>query len=279
MGEKRAMDVRIDENGFMLLSGWDENLSRISGAGLPNPMAESSYQQYPLGAELWDISTGRKFRYALNGAATPGAGRLLQGAAAPVAGHTGINPTAAEAVGETIVSLESSATNHVANQYAGGLCVVRDIDGSMGAGSGEVYRVKSHPAHVHATDPTCLFTLHDLNGLKTAWTTSTVIDLLRHKLAAVIIHPSPPTAGALAGVAIIDLTASYYFWCQYAGPAPVLADGTLTVDDCVRPSETIDGAVAVFDANEADDADHGPCGRVVMLSADTKIATIDLQLP
>jgi hypothetical protein len=109
-----------------------------------------------------------------------------------------------------------------------------------------------------------------------------------NKYKSLIIHPSPPTA-LVVGVPVIAVTASYYFWAQVGGLCPVLADGTLVINNGVSPSESVDGAVSPQEVVLTEAAPNtltaaqlrtatNRVGTVVAVNATTEYAVIDLSI-
>jgi len=157
---------------------------------------------------------GRVFYYAKNSsAAITSAGMLVDGIAAVAAHDMGLTVTAATAVGSATISLEVPTTDLTKNQYQDGYIVFND-----GPGEGEIYRIASHPAHDASDDNTCVFTLVDPSGTRTALTTASEAGLVYNPYTDVLLADGdgPPAHGPL-GVTTIPVTASYYCWIQTAG--------------------------------------------------------------
>ena len=191
---------------------------------------ETSEQKQKLGTRA-QTPDGRVFYYARNGsAAITTAGMIVDAAAAfAVAAHDMDVPvTAATAAGSTTVSLEVPTTDLTKNQYADGYLIFND-----GPGEGEVYRIKSHPAHDASADATCVFTIDEPDGIRTALTTSSIAGLHKNPYNAVALVDGD--AGNLnnrtgvLGVTTIPVTASYYFWLQTAGVASVSVGAQVAV--------------------------------------------------
>jgi len=175
-----------------------------------------------------------KYRYGLAGAVDIALGVLCQ-APVPAAVHHDLVPLASYAAGVRLVGLTIGAANIAADEYAGGCLHVND-----GTGQGQVKKILSHPAALSGA--TCVFTLVD--PLTTALDIAlSLCAITRNPYNQAIIHPSPPTA-QLVGVPVAAIVAGRYGWFQTRGPAAVLTQGTLYIYQQVRPSATIDGAVA-----------------------------------
>lgn len=174
------------------------------------------------------------YRYGQVGAVNLALGVLCQ-SPVPPANHHGLVPAASYPVGTRIVTLTLGATPLAADEMAGGWLHVND-----GTGQGQAFRILSHPAALAAA--TCQFTLID--PITTAFNVAdTLCALTANPYAAVIIHPSPPTA-RLVGVPVAAMAAGSFGWFKTRGPAAVLTAGVLYIHRGVRASPTVDGAVS-----------------------------------
>lgn len=215
---------------------------------------ETSEQKQKLGTRA-QTPDGRVFYYARNGsAAITTAGMIVDAAAAfAVAAHDMDVPvTAATAAGSTTVSLEVPTTDLTKNQYADGYLIFND-----GPGEGEVYRIKSHPAHDASADNTAVFTLDEPDGIRTALTTSSLAGVFVNPYAAVKIIDGDGTmeTGAL-GVTTIPMTASYYGWIQTAGIGSVAIGAAVgVVGDGLQISQASgeSGRAELYDLSGEDD--------------------------
>ena len=198
---------------------------------------------------------GRVFYYARNGsAAITTAGMIVDAAAAfAVAAHDmDVPATEAHSVGDATVSLEVPTTDLTKDQYADGYLIFND-----GPGEGEVYRIKSHPAHDASDDNTAIFTLDEPDGVRTALTTSSLAGLLVNPYAAVKIIDGDGTmeTGAL-GVTTVPVTASYYCWIQTAGISSVAIGAAVgVVGDGLQISQASgeSGRAELYDLSGEDD--------------------------
>ena len=263
--------LRVNEDGFVLMPGIDQNLDRTSGAGHPNPNEEHSVKRHPLGTVLLDPSGGRAWRYGLAGGVALAAGKLVQ-SEVHVAVHENM-ATGTEPAGETTISVTPVTTDIPVDDYDEGFLWINNE-----AGEGEIHRVLTTPAisagaagdiELYANDP-----------IVTAFEAATLASLVRHPGAQVIVHPSPPTAG-LYGVPNIPITAAYYGWFQYRGPCPVLFDDgavAFAAGEPVRASDGQDGAVEFLnrDGTNENEPEVGIC---LVVSADTEYGLINLTLP
>ena len=252
---KHGYPLSIDEKGRVLLWGASE--------GVTNPphtpadtWAESALQEYPLGTVLWEPNQGRFWRYAQNGAVALDAAVLVQ---KPIvesnADHTDM-AVDTPAIGDVTVTVTNGGnTAIVVNEFKDGWLHVND-----GTGEGHAYRIKSHPAA--ATSATCAITLYDEDPIVVAFVAATTVSLTNHPGYKVIVNPAP-TTGKVYGVTNMAITAAYFFWAQYKGPAAVKTDGSAALANGmpVRASEDDDGAVALtnWDESGVNDEQAGIC--------------------
>ena len=215
---------------------------------------ETSDQRQKLGTR-GTTPDGRVFYYAKNGAsAITTAGMIVDaGTALTVNAHDmDVPATAAHSVGDTTISLEVPTTDLTKNQYADGYLIFND-----GPGEGEVYRIKSNPAHDASDDNTAIFTLDEPDGIRTALTTSSLAGLIVNPYAAVKIIDGDGTmeTGAL-GVTTIPMTASYYGWIQTAGIGSVAVGAAVVpVGDALQISQASgeSGRAELHDESASDD--------------------------
>ena len=197
---------------------------------------------------------GRVFYYARNGsAAITTAGMIVDAAAAfAIAAHDMDVPANANAAGVTAVSVEVPTTDLTLNQYADGYLIFND-----GPGEGEVYRIKSHPAHDASDDNTVIITIDEPDGLRTATTTSSLFGIFVNPYSAVKVIDGDGTmeTGAL-GVTTIPMTANYYGWIQTAGIGSVAIGAAVgVVGDGLQISQASgeDGRAELYDLSGEDD--------------------------
>jgi len=170
---------------------------------------------------------GRVFYYARNGsAAITTAGMIVDaGTALTVNAHDMDVPAAANTAGTTGITISVPTTDLTKDQYADGYIIFND-----GPGEGEVYRIKSHPAHDASDTNDVVITIDEPDGIITATTTSSLCGFLVSPYAAVKIIDGDGTmeTGAL-GVTTIPMTASYYGWIQTAGIGSVAVGAAVGV--------------------------------------------------
>ena len=214
---------------------------------------ETSEKKQKLGTRA-QTPDGRVFYYARNGsAAIASAGFIVDAAAAfAIAAHDMDVPANANAAGVTAVSVEVPTTDLTLNQYADGYLIFND-----GPGEGEVYRIKSHPAHDASDDNTVIITIDEPDGLRTATTTSSLFGIFVNPYSAVKIIDGDGTmeTGAL-GVTTIPMTANYYGWIQTAGIGSVAIGAAVgVVGDGLQISQASgeSGRAELYDLSGEDD--------------------------
>ena len=214
---------------------------------------ETSGQKLKLGTK-GVTPDGRVFYYARNGsAAITTAGMIVDaGTALTVAAHDMDVPAAANAAGTTGITISVPTTDLTKNQYADGYIIFND-----GPGEGEVYRIKSHPAHDASVTNDVVITIDEPDGIRTATTTSSLCGFIVNPYAAVKIIDGAGTAetGAL-GVTTIPMTASYYGWIQTAGIGSVAVGAAVgVVGDALQISQASgeSGRAELHDESASDD--------------------------
>ena len=214
---------------------------------------ETSEKKQKLGTRA-QTPDGRVFYYARNGsAAITTAGMIVDAAAAfAIAAHDMDVPANANAAGVTAVSVEVPTTDLTKNQYADGYLIFND-----GPGEGEVYRIKSHPAHDASDDNTVIITIDEPDGLRTATTTSSLFGIFVNPYSAVKVIDGDGTmeTGAL-GVTTIPMTANYYGWIQTAGIGSVAVGAAVgVVGDGLQISQASSesGRAELYDLSGEDD--------------------------
>ena len=214
---------------------------------------ETEEQKQKLGTRA-QLPDGRVFYYARCGsAAITTAGMIVDAAAAfAIAAHDMDVPANANTAGTTAVSVEVPTTDLTKNQYADGYLIFND-----GPGEGEVYRIKSHPAHDASDDNTVIITIDEPDGLRTATTTSSLFGIFVNPYSAVKIIDGDGTmeTGAL-GVTTIPMTANYYGWIQTAGIGSVAVGAAVgVVGDGLQISQASgeSGRAELYDLSGEDD--------------------------
>ena len=220
--------------------------------GYGQEKAETSGQKHRLGTRA-TTPDGRVFYYAQAGIAISTAGMIVDAATTLTVNAHDMNvPANATSVGDTTVSVEVPTTDLTKNQYADGYLIFND-----GPGEGEVYRIKSHPAHDASDDNTVIITLDEPDGIRTALTTSSLFGLLANPYDGVKLMDGDGTmeTGAL-GVTVIPMTASYYGWIQTAGIGSVALGAVVgIVGDGLQVSQASSesGRAELYDLSGDDD--------------------------
>lgn len=220
----RKMKVIVDENGRAVVLARDE-VDAWQG-GVPDPYAESSTQQFPLGTKILDGD--RVFRYAKADSSAPGIGIPTQGA---TRSHLDSDdditiPTATTAVpmavGDKAIHITGTTNLVVVKDYYKSGYIYTN---NKSNGGGQCLRIKNHAAIVNGA--TCVIYTYD--PLTIALTPGTdVVGLRKNPYDAVIACPATAT-GPVLGVPLIAPTASYYFWLQTGGLAPLLVNVTIAL--------------------------------------------------
>jgi hypothetical protein len=238
-------------------------MTQITGAMLISPQEvfnESSVQNTDLG-QVARTPDGRCFRYVQAGSTALVAGKLQQ-APAIVANHQNIAVAEAASAGATTVTVTLGATAATANAYSNGYLVVNDGDGE-----GYTYQIKSHPA----ADASASLEVELYDELEEALTTSSEVCLIPNKYNGVIVNPTTAT-NVPVGVAVKDITASYYGWIQTKGPVGCLNDSATGVGLGLAPSGSVAGALATVAATT------NQVATALQAGVDTEYRTVDLRM-
>jgi hypothetical protein len=234
-----------------------------------DPYTESASQLFPLGSSLnWG---DRAFKYAqVDGAITAG---LCVQQPVLVANHSQMAATdayAATTTDTTIISIETVGTDLTLNQYQEGFLYVND-----GTGQGQSWKVKSHPAHTHSSDPSCEITVYGKVSTALVASATSQLSLMENPFKDVIVAPVAET-GAVVGVTNIDMTDDYFGWLQVRGPKAVLAASTLVLGhNAVRNDTTTAGAVM---ADNGDDLVQEIGTVMASVVVDSEYCMIDLNI-
>lgn len=176
---------------------------------------------------------GRRYRYALAGAANLAPGKVVVAEAA-TANHTNIVVSSAAAIGAKQISATSGATAGAENAYADGTVVVNDA-----TGEGIAYAIDSHAAWASAA----VATINLVDQVEVALVASTSeVSLLKSPYASVIIAPGA-IAHRAVGVPNVAITAAYYGWVQTVGTCSVLSDGIIAKGANAIISDAVNGAL------------------------------------
>ncbi len=205
---------------------------------------ESATQEYPLGTRYAEPGPlGRVFRYAKAGAAiTPG--KMLAtaqyGGAAGTAEQTQCAVAVAASTNDKRIYITASSSAQVLDLFAGGMAIIMDVS----ATPDDFYSIpiESHSALLSTGTASYI----DLQyGAPVALTTSDKVDLFVNPWKDIIIQPTTTHTGSPIGVAQVNVTSAYYFWCQTWGPVGIMSNaGPLTVGASVISSTDIAGGIA-----------------------------------
>ena len=204
--------------------------------------SESATQNYPIGTFYNENGPlHRGFMYAKAGAAiTPG--KLLATAAlsgADTTLQTACAVSVAAAAGDERIFITAVTTAQVADLFAGGMAVINDVSPTPD----DFYSIPVAGNSAIAASGTASY-IDLAYGVPVALTTSDKVDLSVNPWKNVIIQPVTTHTGSPAGVALINVTSGYYFWCQTWGPVGIMSNaGPLTVGSAVLSSTDIAGGV------------------------------------
>lgn len=193
---------------------------------------ERSTQKFPLGS-VGRMIDGRAFRYAKNGGVALRAGSIVQGVAPQVWSAGGTSGPLALENGTTQTStwktlqLETTFTTLDAKDYFKDGWLYVSSTGHV-ATVGYSLQIKSSKAHTASSTLLELTLMDGQHLLATLNTSDNSFGIMRNPYEAVIVvaQGAAPTAIVL-GVPPMAITASYYFWLQTWGLAPVEAGSAL----------------------------------------------------
>lgn len=240
---------------------------------------ESATQKYRLGeryAPSWD-PLGRVFRYALAGAAiTPG--KLLSAAALSGAGttlQTACAVAVVSVIGDTKIYLTAITTEQVASRFADGVAVFNDVS----ATPDEFYTCAIKDNSVIAIAGIVSYIeLYGDDTLPVALNTNDRVDLTVNQWKNVVESPVTTFIGSPAGVAQLNITSGYYFWCQTWGPCGIMSNtGPLTIGADVIAGLDIAGGIISQVAGAASVV-NSRIGYCLNVSTDVYGGTVFLQI-
>ena len=213
---------------------------------------ETSSQKHKLGTRA-TTPDGRVFYYVENsGTAITTGGQIVNGKDAVAAHDMDVAATAAHSAGDTTISIEVPTTDLTANQYKDGYLYFND-----GPGQGEIYQIKSHPAHDASADNTVIITIDEEDGIATALTTSSLCGLMYNPYKDIDIIDGDGTMGTgPLGVTCAPLTADYFGWIQTAGIGSVAIGAAVgVVGDGLQISQASgeSGRAELYDLSGEDD--------------------------
>lgn len=237
----------------------------------------TSDQKVALGCELeLNDATHRKFVYCKNGGTALGKSKMVQTPAHDAELITSLAQTAyGVAAGQQTFDVLMTTGNGVTkNSLRDGWMLVSDGATAMG----DMYLVRSNKWTT--SDTVLSVTIADDGGLRTVIAATDDVCFIGSKYTGLIVTTEAP-AGGPVGVPLVDVTASYYFWAQFAGYTPIFTDDTDTIvvgDPVMLSVDTTaasDGTVCLVDAS----ADDYVVGNCVFAGAVSECSIIDLRLP
>lgn len=249
------------------------NCAIISGGRLAGGVAQTPYQQsitqnFMMGSKMRMVD-GRKFIYSKAGSGGHAIGTMHQ-TEVPLSNWTDEVQTAygfaiGQSAGTVLITTGSSLT---ANEWKDGFMNVLS-----GTGIGQCHQILSNTAH--ETLPHV--TLNE--GVVSAILAADHVSIVKNRFLDTIVVPTGVQTGRLTGVALLGVTAAYFYWSQVKGPAPVLVDtgGALAFDHQVGNGGAVAGACDVLIPTTAS-ALMESWGRVLSVGAATEYALIDLDL-
>lgn len=222
-------------------------MANLAGATLVGQdlYEESSTPLHRVG-QLGVDSFGNRYRYVKNGGVALVTGNLLQEPAEDTQFNNMAVP-AAEAIGQTEITVTNGTTTVTANMFDGGQLFV-----SYATGIGQNFRILSHTTGTSGASIT--YTID--RPLKIALDTTSKVTVRKNKYNGVIQTPATTSTGGVVGVALYAMTISYYGWIQSGGDVACLADtGTNFANDLrgVSVSLAVAGAVKPNDGAEGTD--------------------------
>jgi len=236
----------------------------------------STTQKHRLGTKM-RYNDGRVFYYSKAAEAIT-AGYVTMGTLTAADHHQDLAVAEAAAVGATQIKLTNGGSTAVvgSGKYSGDFTTRGDyVDGYVfindAAGEGQIFSIEDHSAA--ATGATLTIDLSGNESVQTALTTSSEAGIHKPVGHSVEVWDASDIDGPALGVPTHDIDSGEFFWNQTAGPAAVLAGGTLVLGNEAFSSS--DGAVG---PSAADNSVECRVGTVLAASANTEYALIDLQI-
>jgi hypothetical protein len=235
------------------------------GNNIPNVLEESADQLAIIGSKL-RFPDGREFRYTKCGTTGIGIAKMAQAEAATANWYdqlqTGLGWSAGDQSGTILIT--AGATPAV-NEWKEGWLFV-----NKGTGLGQCHKITSNTSH--ATEPV----VSVLNPTVSAIPAASEVTIIKSNFRDSLVVATGGLTARPIGVPLIGVTASYYYWSQVKGPAPLTVDTGETVVIGQPVSHPATCAVA---------GTCGPCvtlenryGIVMRVGAADEIALVDLDL-
>lgn len=219
--------------------------------GSGGPIAQRG--RLPLGTQLV-LQDGRKFRFALNGAAVLTIGEAISSAAIITTDQS--MTAAAASVGDRTITFTHGGATVVINYFAEGFAII-----SVTPGLGNTYKIASHAALTSGGADTV--NLAPGHAVRTALTTASDVSLLANPYAGVI-QVAATITGVPVGVAITAIPIADFGWLQTRGPCGVICTGTMTIGS---PAVMLLSAGTAGTPAPATAATQPEVGKVLMVEA------------
>lgn len=244
-----ALNYPLSEQVHRMFNyGIDGNI--ISGKmwhnAVPNVYAESVTQLADIGTMLrMPASDSRAFIYCKAAAAEIGIAKMAQAEAATSQWYDQLQTAYGWAAGASSGTiLITTGATPTANEWKDGWLFI-----NKGTGLGEMHRIISNTSH--ATIPTVTIAEPLVQAIPAA---SECTILKSNFLDTIVVATGGLTARPI-GVPLITVTASYYYWSQVKGPAPMIVDtddsvtvglpcacpATCAVAGTIGPAVTLEG--------------------------------------
>jgi hypothetical protein len=207
--------------------------SRIIFGDQSEPMQDiyesSASQKYVLGTKL-EMPDGRVFRYAKAGGTALVQARMTQSGVTSAAHYTAIPQTGyARAVGQTDITalvatgaIAGTATGYEENAFSGGWLVCNKVSPAV---LGDIYGILASKM----VDETHI-DLKLASPWRNAMLATGEITLTVNKFFKTLVFAAYDATAQAAGVPLCAVPIGYYYWSQVKGPAPLLVDGSETMD-------------------------------------------------
>ena len=252
---------------FLDLPSYDQGM--IFGPGSEPKQGifeESATQEHRLGARF--IDGDRIFRYAKNAAVGLSKALMTQTQVVDTDTHEIIQTGHTWAVNDISgTMLITTGGTWVDNEFVDGYFFGNQVASAIG----DSYRVLAS----EITSDDTILKLELETPIRNAVLATTEMSLIPNRFYDVVVFPTTKT-GYAAGVPLIDVTASYYFWAQTGGPAPVIVDTgeTVVIGDTVSLPDTssVAGACGVRLTLEQS------WGNVLLVGAAAEPALVNLNI-
>lgn len=230
--------------------------------------AQAAVQNCAIGSKLVEKESGREFIYTQAGSVNLSKA-LMTISLPPVSNYLDIAQTAyGWAVGDSSGNvLITTGATPATDYFKDGWLVV-----NKGTGLGQCYPILSSSSHATIV----AVVLKSGHVVITAWPEASEVSLVKNVFRDVIVAPVTTLTATPAGVPIIDVTATYFYWNQVKGPCAMTVDtgDSLTIGEPVGAAGTnaVAGAVGVASTLE------GHYGRAMTLATGDETCLVNLDL-